>query len=292
LNTAFTALISLALLFFGASRLEQEKKFLPSKQKVIVTAMQASLSSKIHKADSVAIVDKYVKLAAQAPSGSICVWPEWSMPMNFSGNQKALEYASALPAARKQDWILGGCDKDAQGRTFNAVCAITREGKVLPEIYHKRYLVPLGEYTPGWIKETPLGVMLYGLNKRYSDTSSGSKAVVYDLGNIKVAPVICFESAYPKLCAQSVRSGGELLVDSSDNSWFCRSILSDQMVSFAVMRAIENHRSFVFSTAFGPSTIVDSSGHILRQAPHEELAGISCSVPVEHDTTAYSMWCF
>jgi apolipoprotein N-acyltransferase len=96
----------------------------------------------------------------------------------------------------------------------------------------------------------------------------------------------------PQICSAGVRAGGEVLTDSSDNSWFRLSILSDQMVSFCVMRAAENHRSFVFATALGPSTIIDSSGHILSQAGREEPAVISAELPIEQDITMYTRWCF
>jgi apolipoprotein N-acyltransferase len=214
------------------------------------------------------------------------------MPLNFSTGRKALQYASVFPARKAQSWILGVFDKDSQGHTYNSVCAITNQGTILPSVYHKRYLVPVGEFTPDWIRETPIGTVLYGFNKQYNDTSSGDKPVVFDLGKIKVAPLVCFENAFPRLCTESIRTGGELLVDSSDNSWFYRSILSDQMISLGVMRAVENHRSFVFATALGPSAIVDSSGHILRQAPREKTAAISCEVPIEKDITPYTSWCF
>lgn len=64
------------------------------------------------------------------------------------------------------------------------------------------------------------------------------------------------------------------------------------MIAFCVMRSVENHRSFVFSTTLGPSAIIDSTGRILRQAPREESAAITAEVPIESDTTLFTQFSF
>ncbi len=289
-HTSLTVLVSLMLLWFGYSRLERER--ITEKKKLIFSAVQAGRSVKSHQVGVADLLKKYFELCAKSPANSVCVWPEWSIALNFRTNAACLNMVSQIAARNKQAWVVGIFDKDVQARLFNSVCAFTQEGKVLPEIYHKRYLVPVGEYTPDWIRRTPLGSLLYGLSKEYNDVSSGETPVVFDLGKVRVTPVICFENLSPQICSAGVRAGGEVLTDSSDNSWFRLSILSDQMVSFCVMRAAENHRSFVFATALGPSTIIDSSGHILSQAGREEPAVISAELPIEQDITMYTRWCF
>ncbi|CAN5520740.1 apolipoprotein N-acyltransferase [soil metagenome] len=292
INTLATVVLSLALLAFGQNRLNSEEALLSSKPKVMAAAVQAGLSDVAHKVSSAIVFKRYFDQIARVPSGSVCIWPEWAVPIDFSHDRKLLEASSRYAAACKQNWVLGCFDNDIAGRKFNSVCAVDDKGTILPNVYHKRYLVPVGEYTPDFIRLSPIGVLLYGPGKKYNDSSSGDAATVFDLKAVKVSPVVCFECAYPRVCAQSVLAGGQLLSDSSDNSWFCRSILSDQMVAFCVMRAAENHRSFVFATALGPSAIIDSSGHILKIGPREEAAAISNLVPVERDITPFTRWCF
>lgn len=289
-HTSLTVLISLLLLWFGCSRLESERT--AEKKTLLFSALQAGRSVKAHQVSAIDILKTYFELSAKCPANSVCIWPEWSIALNFRTNATSLNQASQIAARHKQAWVLGIFDKEPQGRLFNSVCAFTADGKVLPDIYHKRYLVPVGEYTPDWIRLTPLGTVLYGFGKKYNEVSSGERAVVFDLKKVKVTPVVCFENVSPQICSEGVRSGGEVLIDSSDNSWFRLSILSDQMVSFCVFRAVENHRSFVFATALGPSTIVDSTGHILSQAGRETAATISAELPIERDITPYTRWCF
>jgi len=291
-NTAVTVILSLALLAFGQYRLDQEQVLLPSKPKVMVGAIQVGRTHTVHRVHPTTEFATYFELAEKLPTNCVCIWPEWALPLNYSLDKDLLALTAKKASKRAQSWVLGLFDKDSLGRRFNSVCAIEEDGAVLPEAYHKRYLVPVGEYTPDWIRYSPVGVLLYGPNKQYSDSSSGEKPMAFELKRARVAPLVCFECAYPKICAQAVLAGGELLTDSSDNSWFCRSILSDQMVAFSVMRATENHRSFVFATALGPSAIIDSSGHVLRLGQREEPQAISCEVPVERDITPFTRWCF
>lgn len=325
LNSAFTLLLSVGLIAYGAHRLSQATTSastsattsasasastsattstttsattsvpadaIKGQKTVAVAALQANLSEVLHKAKSEVVVVKYLNLARACAPGTLCIWPEWSFPVPFSKSPRMFEALAVFPKRDKQSWVVGASDRGAHGELYNSACAIESSGEVLPQVYHKRYLVPVGEYLPDWIKATPLRFMMFGNNKLPKESSSGSEPVILPLKQAKIAPLICFEAAYPRLCAQSVRAGGELLVDCSDNSWFKSSILSDQMVSYCVLRAVENHRSFVFATALGPSTIIDSTGHILAQAPRQKESTVKAVVPLESDLTPYTRWCF
>lgn len=289
-HTAISALLSLLFIAFGANRLTIESH--TKKKEVLVTAIQSGLCERVHKLPVTTVVQKYLDLAKASPKNSVVIWPEWSIPLGFTANQPTFKNLALLAKQYQQSWVVGVFDRTKPEEIYNSVCAMTASGRLIPAIYHKRYLVPVGEFTPSFIRDTPVSFALYGPDKKYHDTSSGSEATVFDVDGLRVAPLLCFESFHPKLSTDSVKAGGELLADSSNNSWFRLSILSDQMVSFSVMRAVENHRSFVFATALGPSTIIDSTGHILKQAGREQEGTISARVPVETDLTPYTRWCF
>ncbi len=290
LNTLVSLSLLLSLPVFGIMRLDSEEKRRPPKQ--LVTAIQANLNTKVHNVSTVTTMTKYVELCRQSPEGSLVVWPEWALQANLSREARTFKLIATIPAQRKQSWVVGMIDSDRQGHEYNSVCAMEKTGKLLAEIYHKRYLVPLGEFTPDWVRETPLGVLVYGLNKVYDDTTADDKTVVFKMAHAFVGPLICFECIVPKLAAESTKAGAQLLVDCSNTSWFYNSLLSDQMHAFCTMRAVENHRSFVFATCLGPSLIIDPVGHHLRQAPREQAAKISVEVPLETDITPFTRFCF
>jgi apolipoprotein N-acyltransferase len=276
---------------YGAWHLQIEPQTTASEKMVHVSALQANLAHKVHDTNSLEIAGKYISLTNQCAPG-ICVWPEWSLVCDFRKSTNILQQFAKLPSERRQSWICGVFDSDAEGRTYNAVCAFDRSGTMSSQTYRKRRLVPFGEYTPDFVRLTPLGMLLYGANSGFEETSPGVAGSVFHVHETAVAPLLCFEKLYPDLVADSVRHGGEIIVDCSNNSWFRPSILSDQMVSFSVMRAVENHRPFVFATALGPSTIVDACGRLVAQAPRAQAAVIAADVAVHNDQTIFNRFCF
>lgn len=286
LNTTIALSVLMAIPAYGIYRIASQNCSNP--KRLSVTAVQANLNKKIHKCESTKIMGDYIELCQKSPAGSVCVWPEWTMTIDFTQERKTLEMLGDVPGYRKQSWIVGLSDEDNQGREYNSVGAMDRVKKLLPVVYHKRYLVPIGEFTPDWVRETPLGILLYGFNKRYQETTPDNKTVLLRLSDMVVGPMLCFECIMPGLSSGNVKQGAELLVNCSNTSWFHNSILSDQMIAFCTMRAVENHRSFVFSTGLGPSAIIDSVGRNLRQAPREKPAAISAEVPIENDLTLFT----
>lgn len=289
LNTAISVCLLSALPVYGLFRLEAEQRAQP--KKTLVTAIQANLSNKIHKVSTVATMTKHVELCRQSPAGSLVIWPEWGLEAVYHREKRTFQLLATIPGQRDQNWVVGTIDSDGKGHEYNAVCSMEKTGKV-GGIYHKRYLVPLGEFTPDWVRETPVGTIVYGPNKKYDDTTPDDKTVVFKLSDATVGPLLCFECILPKLSSDSTKAGAQILADCSNNSWFFSSILSDQMHAFCTMRAVENHRSFVFATCLGPSLIIDSAGRHLNKAPREQAAKISAMVPLETDITPFTQICF
>jgi apolipoprotein N-acyltransferase len=289
INTAISVLVLLAIPIFGLFRLEADKQAQP--QKKLVTAIQANLAGKVHKVNTVVTMTKYVDLCRESPAGSLVIWPEWGLEAVYQREKRTFQLIATIPGRRNQNWVVGAIDSDERGHEYNAVCSMDRRGNI-GEIYHKRYLVPLGEFTPDWVRETPVGTIIYGPNKKYDDTTPDDKIVVFKLPDATVGPLLCFECIMPKLACDSTKAGAQILADCSNTSWFFNSILSDQMHAFCTMRAVENHRSFVFSTCLGPSLIIDSVGRHLKEAPREKEATISAMVPIESDITPFTRFCF
>lgn len=288
-NSLIAAALLLMVPIFGYRRLAAEDRV--PKEKITVAAIQSAVTLDIDKVPEPVIVKKHQALCRQCPQGAICVWPEWSVPLDFTGHAKELRRGAATANALLQSWVVGLFDSEGvPGRTFNSVCAFD-DGKVLPEVYHKVYLVPFGERIPSWIKESILNLAFFGSGRTFTESTAGDGPVLLRLKKVAITPIICFENSMPGLVSRGIRDGGELIVDCSYTGWFHESNLSDQMIAFCVMRAAENHRAFVFSTTYGPSIIVDQAGRILREAPRKKEAVITADVNVEHDITPFTRFC-
>lgn len=292
LNTALAAVFLVSVFCFGNWRLESELASSPAKRTLIVSAVQSGVYPGNVDADYGAQYRAHERLSSASPAGSVCVWPEWSFPVVFSIARKFVQDTARVPAGRDQSWIIGCVDRDRESREFNSICAMDRKMGLAPVPYHKRYLVPFGEFTPDWVRHTPLGFLLYGPEGKFENSVADRSTVVFPMSDVAVGPLLCFECLMPGLSVDNVRGGAQLLVDCSYTGWFEKSILGDQMLAQCAMRAAENHRSFVFATTLGPSAIIDSTGRILRRSPREEPSLIEAEVPVESDITPFTRFSF
>ena len=79
------------------------------------------------------------------------------------------------------------------------------------------------------------------------DLTPGADAALFDLpeemADGKVGSLICFDSIYEELTLDSVRHGANLMIVSSNDSWFYDSAGVYQHQAQAQLRAIESGRS-------------------------------------------------
>ncbi len=73
---------------------------------------------------------------------------------------------------------------------------------------------------------------------------------------------LCFESVFPDIARQWVKSGANVLVNLSNDAWYGRSSAPAQSMAMSVLRAIETRRSLVRAANTGISAFVDPVGHV------------------------------
>lgn len=249
-----------------------------------LTLLQGNTSFKRHKASVSGLVDRYMALAASAPSSnasipSICLWPEWSIPLHFRTRHLGARSMAGLAAMHQQDWIVGALDSDSLGRRYNAVYAFSSQGKMLEATYRKRMLVLFGEYMP-WLLATPQG----------ETYASGTKAVCLNFAGASIGPLICLEVVSPEFSAESTRMGAQLLVDASNTTWFDTGMVGRQMLAFSVFRAAECGRYLAFCTTTGPSYVIDRKGKIATCTEANKTAAPTTRVTLYEDLTPFVRW--
>jgi apolipoprotein N-acyltransferase len=233
--------------------------------------------------------DHYNQLALQVPPG-LCIMTESALPAYLRQEEKLQGLLRDLARQRKLDIVVGALDRDTLGHPYNAAYGISTDGKMLSEIYHKRYLVPFGEYCPWLVQYFPDWIKRITNTPAGGGFTSGKQPAVFDLSLARLSPLICFETLSPELAASSVRAGGHLLVNISDLAWFHRSIAGDQMIAFAVMRAVENRRYFIFAANTGPSAIIDNIGHIKRRSSQGISSVLTEKVGLSSTLTPFDRW--
>ncbi|HEY9788511.1 MAG TPA: apolipoprotein N-acyltransferase [Candidatus Obscuribacterales bacterium] len=288
LNSAVVLGLMVAALSYGHSRLLEADKHGGNE---ICSVLQGNISFTVHHATREAMIARYFALARTAPQ-SLCVWPEWAYPCVWSKDGVCRELLRKAAALCKQTWIVGTVDCDEKRQLMNGVVAVTDKGEVQPEVYHKRYLVPFGEYTPWLIKYSPFGWLFSTGAPGNSDYRPGDRPVVFSISGRKISPLVCFETISPELVAENVRMGAQLLVNCSNTVWFQSPIMGEQMIAFCVMRAAESHRNFVFATTIGPSAFIDAYGRVSRKSRRENASVLVDCVSFESDITPFCRWFF
>ncbi len=287
-SSIWVALIVVGFLNFGQSALVNAAS--TQSRTIPVSLLQGNLSGKADDSKASEIISRYLNLSTQAPPG-LCVWTEWVLPLNLAhSNDRTLQGLATLAKLQGQSWLLGALEKNKNGRTFNAACALTRDGVMIEPIYRKRFLVPFLEHLPDWVSKTPLRTIASTLAPGEVDLQPGTTPNVMELPDAKVGALICLEVVQPELVNESVRDGAELLADLSNTSWYNSAFPGRQMIAFSVLRAVETSRTVLFSTTVGPSAIIDPNGRIIAETEPRTSAILREEVPINSEITPFVRW--
>jgi apolipoprotein N-acyltransferase len=235
------------------------------------------------------LLKQQAELMHRCPPG-LCVLAENAVPAYLRNEQAASTGLAALARSRRVDLVVGCLDRDSRGRPYNSAFGIAHDGALLPDAYHKRYLVPFGEYAPAFVEYLPEWLHRLTNTPAGGGFAAGKQPVVLALPSGKIAPLICFEVISPELVASSVRKGGTLLVNLSDLAWFHNSMVGDQMLAFAVVRAVENGRYFVFAANSGPSAIIEPSGRMAVRSQAGRQAVLVGRTANSSEITPFTFW--
>ena len=190
------------------------------------------------------------------------IWPEAAIPTNLTFHE-ALPFLEEInkQAALQESALFTGViyeDRD-QHRYYNSVVGLGNGYG----FYHKRRLVPFGEYVPF---EDHLRGLIEFFNLPTSFIHLGPQDQHGLIANgVRITPAVCYEIVYPDLIATSAKET-QVLLNVNNLGWFLDSIQSKQFMQMAQMRALETGRYLVYSTNNGPSAIIDNKGKIVSQS--------------------------
>ena len=233
---------------------------------VTVSAIQGNVDqhTKWLSSSTQNITDTYLEMTEKEWGRDIIVWPEAALtvikqdatPLIKGLDEQGREVGSSL--------LLGILERSTDGRYFNSVLALG-EGS---GVYHKRRLVPFGEYLP-------LEKYLRGLIKFFDLPMSRTKSGHNDQNLVRagknlVSVLICYEVVYPDLVERdSVLP--DMFVTVSNDTWFGDSIGPKQHLQMARMRAAEYGRWMIRSTNNGITALIDHNGLLVEELePFEE----------------------
>ena len=227
---------------------------------VTVSAIQGNVDqhTKWLSSSTQKITHTYLEMTEKEWGRDIIVWPEAALtvikqdatPLIKGLDEQGREVSSSL--------LFGILERSNDGRYFNSVLALG-EGS---GVYHKRRLVPFGEYLP-------LEKYLRGIIKFFDLPMSRTKSGDNDQNLVRagknlVSVLICYEVVYPDLLERdSVLP--DMFVTVSNDTWFGDSIGPKQHLQMARMRAAEYGRWMIRSTNNGITALIDHNGLLVEE---------------------------
>jgi apolipoprotein N-acyltransferase len=264
-----------------------------------VAAVQASVAQreKFDPAFTAKIFDQFARLSDIAlrtnPPPALLIWPESAMPDPVRDeNGESYRFVRDFSASTKTDLLLGSVDLE-DDRAYNAALLVSGAGQEF-QIYRKVHLVPFGEYIP-LRRAFPLFAAAAG---RWvtGDFTAGSEFTLLTTtnGEVKIAPLVCFEDTIGELTRHFVAKGADLLVNVTNDGWFLHSAASKQHLANAIFRCVETRRPMIRAANTGVTCFVNEFGRVTRVLQDDTgstftegvLTG-SVDLPVERTLTFY-----
>ena len=278
------ALVTLLVIWGGglaASRVTWTQPFRTLEVALVQGNVDQASKWQVQHADRVN--QRYLRLTEPYLSqADLVVWPEGALVRFGHLNQEFLQDLHRLALETDTGLVLGLSTYDfSLGSYFNSARSLgLGEG-----VYHKRQLVPFGEYLPfeSWLRGT---IAFFGLPM--SDYRPGSRdQKLLQISDYTLGMAVCYEIVYPSL----VRNGGQLpdlLATISNDSWFGESLGPYQHLEMAQMRALELGRDLLRATNDGVTALVGPDGRLQSQLPRFEAAVLSGQVQLRTGMTPYA----
>jgi len=224
---------------------------------------------------------RYARLTRAHWGADLVVWPETALPGFYREFAGYLGGLAEEARAHGTDLLAGAVVRDATSRRYyNSLIAIGAN----PGIYHKRHLVPFGEYLP-W--RGLLGGAVDFLGIPMSNFSPGPPgSATLRAGGHPVAATICYEIAFAPAVRRALPRA-RFLVNVSNDAWFGDSIAPHQHLQMARVRARESGRDVVRATNTGISAVIAADGTVRARGPQFEPAVVTAEVVPRSGATPY-----
>ena len=256
---------------------------------VTVSALQGNLDSDDKWGSTFeGTVEIYDRLCSTAKEegAEYALLPETAFPYNAEKNS-GVDLAIAALASKYEMTLFVGTFGDGGEDVLNVirVYAPNASGET---VYVKRRPVPFGEYIP--MRDLILAVIpaLGEINMLERSILPGDESSVWQDGESGFGYLICFDSIYAEYARESVLSGAEALMISTNDSWFGDSVGIRMHNAAARLRAAENARSVVRSANTGISSVITPWGEESDMIPYDTEGQITKEIAMNDSLTLYS----
>ena len=278
------ALAGLAALWLGAGLLARVAWTVPSGTPLTVALVQGNVpqDSKWRPELVRYTLDLYAGLTREHLGRRLILWPEAALTAWY--HEVANGYLAQLRTearAHGSDIVLGipVLDRD-QRRYYNSLVSLGER----PGVYHKRHLVPFGDFLPF---EAALRGLIRFFDLPMSSFSPGpADQPLLEAAGQKLASAICYEDVFGEELIRALPQAG-LLVNATNNAWYGDSFAPHQHLEMSRLRALETGRYMLRVTTNGVSAIIDERGRIRGRSPQFATHVLTGEAQVFQGATPY-----
>jgi apolipoprotein N-acyltransferase len=234
-----------------------------------------------HKTDASLILKKYQSmteaLLKENKDIDLIVWPETAFPTYYIENNLLAKNNTEFQKKMGVPFLIGGYYlNDLNGNYYNSAIYVNKNKL---DFYHKKILLPFGEYMP--LRDVfPL---LKRIVPSVGDFSRGDGAATLDVlidgFEIRFAPTICYEILKANYVRQMVYKDAHVFLNLSNDSWF-GTIEPYQHLKIARAKAVEFRRPIIRSTNTGISSFVDMKGSVVKSGGLNNEDALVFTVPI------------
>lgn len=218
-------------------------------------------------------LELYKKMSRENPA--FVVWPE-GQRRDYLKYQKVHDAYNRTVRTHKAPLIIHDLHAMTEGnkKVFrNSAILIDSNG--FNTMYHKRKLVPFGEYIPVlnhfFAFSKKLG--LQGL-------TAGEKNTVFSISSMMVQPLICYEILFPRFVAEAINgNAGRIMLVQSNDGWYGKGSLAEQHRSSNALRAVENRTPMIHVINNGKSSVVMPNGRVIYLSKEWQRSADIVDVP-------------
>ncbi len=226
-------------------------------------------------------LDRYLALTRRHWDADLVVWPESAVPGLFHKMRSFIDSVDA-EAQRNQTQVLLGIPAvdPAAGKFSNSVVLVGLGSGM----YHKRHLVPFGEYLP---LDSLLRPVTEAAGIPVSNFSPGPRRqALLNAAGHPIALSVCYEIAFGNEIIRDLPEA-RFLVTVSNDAWFGTSIGPHQHFEMARVRALETGRFLLRATNTGITAIIAPDGRVTSRLEQFETGVLEGEITPRSGATPY-----
>ncbi len=254
-------ILFIIIFVYGAQQITyfQNKDYKPIKVGVVMTNLDPEEKWAVKNIEN--NMDYLIEESSKLKDLELVIWPESSLTFDLIRNEfyrnKFMDKLKKLNIY-VQTGSLAIIDDD--NKIYNSSFLIAPDNSIINR-YNKIKLVPFGEYIPF----QKLVKMLTGIEM--VSEYPGGEVIIFSNENFSWKTAICSEILYPELVGKNIDEA-DFIVNQSNEAWYRRGNLQQQMWAAAIFRAVENRKTVVksgnksysgFITPWGESRIKSRS---------------------------------